>query len=387
MSQALALSRIVQERARGALLGLAWGDALGCPIEGWTAEEITRHYGHYGTLPQAYPASVERLPARRRRRLRPLGLHSDDTQQALALLATATAGDGWSPRTWASWLVAGAQADAWRGTGANFATAVANLRQDVPPERAGSPSAGIGAAMRAGPLGAVFVVEPDTLARVVMQASVTTHADLRAAAVAYAVAEAVRRLVTGRTPDVVLAELGDRVARVEAAWLHDPGDWRLDTSGRHAVSTALRAFAAAPPADLGELGERICAHARPHVRAGHSRIHPNQGFAMLAGLHGLVAALLPCADPSERLADIVAQGYDTDTVGAICGSVLGACHGTTWFPLRRLVDAERLQRWADALAQGRPPPEDQATFLAHEAALTDRQRRWQQQLPAATENA
>ena len=149
----MSMTATARDRARGAVLGLAWGDALGCPVEGWRAAEIARHFGRYETLPNAYPPSVTALPTRR---LRPLGLHSDDTQQALALLAVTLDPAGWSVQTWGEWLIAGAQSGAWRGTGRNFNAAVAALRRGVPPQESGSPSAGIGAAMRVGPLGAAL---------------------------------------------------------------------------------------------------------------------------------------------------------------------------------------------------------------------------------------
>ena len=238
-----------RDRARGALLGLAWGDALGCPVEGWRAAEIARHFGRYETLPNAYPPSVTALPTRRRRRLRPLGLHSDDTQQALALLAITLDPAGWSVQTWGEWLIAGAQSRAWRGTGRNFNAAVAALRRGVPPQESGSPSAGIGAAMRVGPLGAALACDPDLLARVAVESSLTTHRDLRASAVACAVAETVRLLVNGHSPATVLEVLLERVRAVEDA-RRDAGGWTVQADHPHAASATLAALSADPAADL-----------------------------------------------------------------------------------------------------------------------------------------
>ena len=92
-------------RLRGSLLGLAWGDALGCPVEFWDTAEVRQVYGHYTDLPMAIPFA--RLPAREEiwAHLRPLGLHSDDTQQALALIQTCLAPAGWQMDAWADLLV------------------------------------------------------------------------------------------------------------------------------------------------------------------------------------------------------------------------------------------------------------------------------------------
>lgn len=364
------------ERARGALLGLAWGDVLGCPVEGWRAVEIARHFSAYETLPHAYPPSILELSERRRRRLRPLGLHSDDTQQALALLGVVLDPTGWSTTAWVDWLVAGAEAHAWRGTGENFDAAVAALRQGVAPQRSGASSAGLGAAMRAGPLGAVFA-RPEQLATVVMEASLVTHRDLRAAAMAYAVAETVRRLVSGENAREVLDRLPSRVRGVEDAWLQ-AADWAVHSNAEHAVSTALEVLCLEPPTDLATLGKYVSQLARPFLTP-RADVRPNQGFALLGGIHGLAAALLGEPEPGARLAAVVGKGDDTDTVGAICGTVLGARHGDGWIPTDRLADRSRLEQWADALADGGPPPETRAAFMRREAELTAWERSFQRQ--------
>src|SRR5262249_39059162 len=157
----------VEDRIRGSLLGLAWGDVFGCPVEGWRSGQIQAVYGTYGRLPDAYP--LERIATRGPKtalRLRPLGLHSDDTQQGLALLHVCLAPGGWSKEAWAALLVEGMRRQAWRGYGRNFSAAVAKLARGVPPEQAGSPSAGIGAVMRIGPVGALFRDDAEALARV-----------------------------------------------------------------------------------------------------------------------------------------------------------------------------------------------------------------------------
>jgi hypothetical protein len=141
--------------------------------------------------------------------------------------------------------------------------------------------------------------------------------------------------------------------------------------GRPVVGVG-RAGAPAAVTTLDELGERVTALTRLHIASGE-HVHPNHGVALLAGLHGLAAGLIACDDPAARLAAVVANGGDTDTVAAICGSVLGARRGSAWIPATRLLDAARLQRWADGLAVGKPP-ETTSAFLAREAELTRQER-------------
>ena len=72
------LSRM--DRARGCLLGLAIGDALGAPLEGLSAQQIRAHYG----LVDDYVDGA-RAWKKKPYRWRMPGLYSDDTQQAMAL--------------------------------------------------------------------------------------------------------------------------------------------------------------------------------------------------------------------------------------------------------------------------------------------------------------
>lgn len=362
------MADIDQDRAAGALLGLAWGDALGAPIEGWSAEDIQRHFGTYDDLPQRYPESVDQLPLRRRRRLRPLGLHTDDTQQALALLAVCM--DGWSPQLWADWLVEGVVTHAWRGSGPNFRAAVRDLHRGVSPFASGSQSAGIGAAMRSGVLGAWFRDDPLALQQVAFESATVTHADMRAGAVAFAVAHAVQQLVAGRGIDDVVDDLVADVSVAESSWqARAAGQWSIAGTGQRAASDVLDAVLHDEPRDASELSASVLRRGGgqlPH----HVVPKANQGFALLGGVHALLTALLLDSDPREVLAGLVRQGADTDTVAAICGSILGARHGTSWIPAERLVDADRMRTWSHALATHGPAPETRAAFMQRERELT-----------------
>jgi ADP-ribosyl-[dinitrogen reductase] hydrolase len=365
-----------EDRARGTLLGLAWGDVLGCPIEGWNKEEIERVYGEYASLPLEYP--LDRIqPAREvRLRLRPLGIHSDDTQQALALIAVCLGGP-WSLARWAEWLVVAMQRGALRGYGRNFQQAVHKLARGAPPEHAGSSSAGMGAAMRIAPLGAIYRDRPEELAQVAMESSLVTHGDLSAGAIAYAVARSCALLIGGESAAGVRARLADDVAAVELEWIEHRAGWGIDRSGKHLVSEAIRALFTALPEDLPALRTIISERAKPHLSRGVTKAHVNHGFALLGGLHGLAVGLFPTGSPEELLASIMVQGQDTDTAGAIAGGLLGARHGVAWIPTERLRDGLRLEVYADALVTRDGAPERRDGFIERERELTDEEKRFQ----------
>jgi ADP-ribosylglycohydrolase len=374
---ASAAENLRASRLRGSLLGLAWGDALGCPVEFWDTAEVRQVYGHYADLPMAIPFA--RLPAREEiwAHLRPLGLHSDDTQQALALIQTCLASAGWQMDAWAELLVRGDSQCAWRGTGRFFRQAVAALKAGALPLQSGSPSGGVGAAMRIAPLGALYCTQPDELARVVLESSLVTHADARAVASAYAIAVAVARLVAGESATALRASLPGRVRDFE---VHHLAPRFADPAEHLAFSTALGVALDPAHATLASSRAALCAHAQramqSHMQSDmqHSPLGPNHPFALVGCVHALSAALWSGEpwlnnSPAEILAGVIRQGGDTDTIGAITGALLGARFGADWVPVARLRDHTALQRYAQALVDHHLP-ETVADLLAREAAYS-----------------
>lgn len=359
------------ERERGSLLGLAWGDVFGCPVEYWSKQSIADAYGRYDALPYEYPWS--RIPRDDYHwgHLRPLGLHSDDTQQAVALLHCCLAPGGFQLDAWANCLILGEQESAWRGTGRNFRAAVANLSRGVGPSRSGAATAGIGAAMRIAPLGAIYRTDQSRMRRVVLESSYTTHADLRAAAIAFAVAVACAMSID-ETPAVdVLEQLPDLVAQFEREALAANFLEVSELSHVHSASEFLREVTAIEWGSLSEFRARLVEYARRFLADGSDefRLLPNHPFALLGGVHALLTGLWPHGTPNELLVDLAQQGGDTDTAAAIAGAILGARYGTGWIPIDRLIDREALRAYADSLTS-RVLHESYLEFVRREAHLT-----------------
>jgi ADP-ribosylglycohydrolase len=362
--------------AAGTLWGLAYGDVLGAPIESWSETDIATVFGAYSSPPAPYPVAV---PLSKRARLRPPGLHTDDTQQALALIAVCLS--GYSNLAWSRCLVDGARAKAWRGTGRRFDAAVEKLHKGAPPEKSGSPSAGIGAAMRVGVLGALYRDQSRKLAEISLESSAVTHADLRSIALAYAVAFASAQLVNGKSAADVRLTLADAVCEAEDEWLMGRTSWSVDRAGRHQLSLCLARVLAAAPAggDVKAIGALVLKTAAPYMdpKAMGSPAHQNHAFALLGGLQALACALVDDADPVATLTAIVRMGADTDTVAAIAGSLLGARFGDGWVPKDQIADRDRIARFATALEVRGAAPESVAQLVSAEAALTAQEAAFQ----------
>src|SRR5579859_2647138 len=202
---------IQPDRARGSLLGLAVGDALGAPLEGLTAQQIRAHY-------EKVVDYVDGVTAWKKKpyRWRLPGLYSDDTQQALVLSEVLLECGRIDPERVAELYLElatpeGGFLGAHRGVGRSFRQVIDDLKRGRSPRTTGQDSAGVGAAMRIAPVALYFAFEPEAIVHAVMDASLITHRDIRSLAGAVAVAHAVRRLATEeeREPSLALRIAAD----------------------------------------------------------------------------------------------------------------------------------------------------------------------------------
>jgi ADP-ribosylglycohydrolase len=315
--------------ARGALYGLAIGDALGMPTQLLTRAEVTGRWGPllagFEPAPPGHPIA-DGMPA---------GSVTDDTEQAVLLARLLISGHGEiSPREWASALVDWERDMAARGSqdllGPSTKRAVAALLAGTAPEEAGLGGTTNGAAMRITPVGIAFPLDGamEVLLAHVRQASLITHNTLVAMAGAAAIAAAVSAGVDG--------------AQV-------PG----------AVDAAIRAATAAANQSGrvpdGEPGTDIAARIEWAVAQAHGR-SPQAAADFITGKVGTslaTAESVPAAfavlaaagdDPWQACLLAASLGGDSDTIAAMAGAVAGACHGMSAFPAHAIaaIDANGL---------------------------------------------
>jgi ADP-ribosylglycohydrolase len=300
-----------QDRALGALSGLALGDALGMPTQSMSRELIAARYGPITTLLDGAPDQPI-APGH------PAGSITDDTEQALLLAQLLIEGAGRvDPMMFAEALELWEEDMVRRGSvdllGPSTKRAIERLRAGESPEQAGRDGTTNGAAMRIAPVGiAVPATDPAGLLDLVVQASRVTHNTGLGLAAAAAVAAAVSAGVGG-------ADLPDALDEAERA---------AEAGGRLGHWTAG-----------GSIAARI-RWARRWVR-GMSRARLADAVADVIGTsvasqESVVAAFALAeglgADPAEALRTAAGLGGDTDTMAAICGAILGARHGMAGLP-------------------------------------------------------
>lgn len=274
------------DRAAGALVGLAVGDALGAGYE------FTTPTGEIGMVGGGLGPWAP-------------GEWTDDTQMAVCI-AEVTASGRWDladiGERFLAWLAddpkdVGQQTAAvlsQAATGAELGEHARSYYQRHPHRAAGN-----GSLMRTAPVALAFLDDDAARAEAAMAASALTHGDPLAGQACVLWCAAIARAVTD--------------ARLDGVW---DGLAQLDPRARDAWAQRLRESEAGPP----------------------QRFAPN-GFVVTA-LQAAQAAIVHTEIPSDRPPDHLATalraavgvGDDTDTVAAIAGGVLGARWGVSAVP-------------------------------------------------------
>jgi ADP-ribosylglycohydrolase len=317
--------REARSRARGALYGLAIGDALGMPTQMLSRGEIRERWGGrlrgFEPAPPGHPIAAG-MPA---------GAITDDTEQAVLLGRLLVRGNGTiHPRELAEALVSWERDMAARGSrdllGPSTKRAVAAVLAGTPPEEAGASGATNGAAMRIPPLGIAVPLSLGLSALVdrVAAASSVTHNTGLALAGAAAVAAAVSAGLDG-------AGIGEATAfAVDAAGIAaGRGHWVAGADVGTRIEWATSLVAGREQAEAAEL---IYTLVGTSVATQES---VPAAFAVLAAVPD---------DPWQACLLAASLGGDSDTIAAMTGAVSGACHGVEAFPPEALafVDAHGL---------------------------------------------
>jgi ADP-ribosyl-[dinitrogen reductase] hydrolase len=371
------------DRFTGCMLGLAVGDSLGYPIEGWTGEQIRERYGRVRDFVESPtdPPERWRLP----------GLHSDDTQQALVVADTLIENGAIDPDAMCQKFLDMAEGPphlslgAHRGAGRNFRYTLQVLRDGAAWSQASRHTAGVGASMRVAPVGLALGIDDAALRTNTAVQALITHNDPRAVAAAFMVAHAIGRLTwippSPFVPEAFLQESIQFVRRSEE-WLIEAHGRRLARECRstlHHMSAALQGISGQIDHSPDQVLPGIAT--RASELAGYTIEHPCRGFAPAGVVSALYFFLHYRGEFEPAVEEAVNWGGDADTVGAILGALCGAHHGIAAIPTRwsdRLHGRDLVLSRARALAGDRSARESMPDLAEIELQWTleeDRIRR------------
>ncbi|MFW5785922.1 MAG: ADP-ribosylglycohydrolase family protein [bacterium] len=299
-----------RDRARGALLGAAVGDAMGAPVEGRTAEEIYREHGAITGF------------------VRPPKGGTDDTDFTLfnAYLLTTYGSDIRQEQVEAEWrdkFLSGKHF--YRPGGFSDVVAVNNLREGMETPDSGRFNHQMwsdGVAMAISPAGIVSPGDREQAARLAdTLGSVSNARD--GLYTARAVAAAVSAAMTGAGP----TEMMDVAIAVtpEGSWTRRQMEVAREialSDGGAGSGTGHRALEGeAPPSFVQAVNEKLILHYWPWADLASEAVPV--AFAFFLHYRGVYREAVPAS---------VAIGRDADTIAAICGSLCGAYGGEDSIP-------------------------------------------------------
>jgi ADP-ribosyl-[dinitrogen reductase] hydrolase len=305
----------LEDRYRGALLGMAAGNALGLPVEGESAHAIVRRY----------PGGVTDVSVEEQERP-----WDDDLAQAAILAEGLLESEDLDPEAFAARLVDWARENG-RGIGGLTQTVIGKLAegqtwQDASRfawERRAMSNAGNGAVMRCPPVALRYLRSGADLVRAARTSALVTHFDARC------------EWSTVVTSVALATCLGGEPAKI-----HDLGG-AVDAIGGKGW-----------PADLlQQVSEAVHSSETSGLEAMELDDPSDMGYTLKA-----MQVALWCTVQSggfePTVVEVVNRGGDTDTNGALAGAVMGARLGASNIPPRwldNIAGTERLIELADRL--------------------------------------
>ncbi|MFP8958593.1 ADP-ribosylglycohydrolase family protein [Natrialbaceae archaeon A-CW3] len=286
---------VQQDRAAGVLLGLACGDALGRPVEGWSATRIEREYG---TLETFVGGGVHDKPP---------GTVTDDTQLAMVLARSLRYRGTFNRDDFVERLLDWYESQPF-GIGGTTTEALRRISAGVPPTKAAERArttkpagekATNGSVMRCAPLAVAYGDSREELQKVSRASSKVTHADPRCVHGCAALNLTIAGFLTENVDPLesALVDLSEE-APVELLNGLGPIPDRVDSDELRPVNDAVKTLRA-------------------------------------AFYQALEADYL-----EEAIVRAVNEGGDADTIGAVTGAVAGARFGASELPERWLSSLE-----------------------------------------------
>lgn len=298
------------DRFRGCLLGLAVGDALGMPTEGYTAQEIQLRFGPIQEMMAAPQGHFHTgLLA---------GQFTDDTEETLLLSESLLEASGFSAEHFADKLAAWGSIwtlDERQNRGVGFATrsAVESLIAGTDWQHSGLAIPTCGSAMRAAPIGLLYHFDLNMVRSYADLQSLPTHTSPAARAASVAVALGVALALHGFSKEDIIQVVASSASRLDE-----------------------------------DLGDRL-------LYAGSLRDMPAREALELIRTSPLAIETVPAAfycflkfGAEEGLIAAANSGGDTDSIASIAGSLFGANQGASWIPRRWLEPLEGKERIEDA---------------------------------------
>ncbi|MFX0024079.1 MAG: ADP-ribosylglycohydrolase family protein [Candidatus Hermodarchaeota archaeon] len=300
------------DKFQGCLLGVAIGDTLGHPFEGKLRTKIYSYFDNFESFLQKNKDIFR--------------TYTDDTQLTLHLADAIIKGNGFKLdyiiREFINWLD-----DPPIGPGYGCISSIRKLRYGVPWEQAASNSGGNGTTMRIAPIGLFYSIDPKGLKTTAIKSSIITHSHPAASAGAVVIASAIAYLIdknpeTGFSVDEFFNVLTSSISNSQ------------DEIWKEFVEILLKLKSNLDmPIDSGLIKFSQVGVKSPYFieeYLGQAFVHP---YTISTVICSIFIFLKKLSSFKECIFELATAGGDSDTVGAIGGSMAGAYFGMQKIPV------------------------------------------------------
>ncbi len=299
------------DKFKGAIFGVAIGDTLGKPFEGELRTSIHSRFKNFEKFVQANKKLFK--------------TYTDDTQLTLHVANAIIKGNGFKRdefiKEYVNWLE-----DPPIGPGYGCISSIKKLKYGISWEKAASKSGGNGTVMRIAPIGLFFCKDIVGLKNAAIKSSQITHSHSAASAGAVVIARAIAYLVekdpkTGFLADEFLDLLISSISGTrDKIWEEFINILSKLKSNLHiGIESGLIKFS--------QIGVKSLYFIEQYL--GQAFVHP---YAISTVVCSLFVFLKSLKSFKDCIFELATAGGDSDTIGAIGGSLAGAYFGHDKIP-------------------------------------------------------
>jgi len=294
------------DKFSGTLLGVSIGDTLGHPFEGMIRERIYSHFKDF----KEFMKNKKKV----------FNTYTDDTQLTLHTAEALIQGSGFNLnnfiREFVRWLD-----DPPIGPGFGCMSSIQKLKYDIPWQKAASNSGGNGTAMRVSPIGLFYCKDIESLHNAALKSSIITHSHPAASAAALVIARAIAFLIEKSIDtkfsineffEVIISSISDSREPIWDEFIEILN--KVKENLNIPLETGLIKFS-----QIGVKSPFFIEH-----YLGKAFVHP---YALSTVACAIFVFLKNLDSFEECIIQLATAGGDSDTIGAIGGSLAGAFFG------------------------------------------------------------
>lgn len=299
------------DKFKGCLLGVAIGDTLGHPFEGKLRSKIFSYFKNFGEFLNSNSDLFR--------------TYTDDTQLTIHLTKAFIKGNGFNLdyiiREFVNWLD-----DPPIGPGYGCISSIRKLKYGIHWKQAASNSGGNGTVMRIAPVGLFYCKDPKSLKTAAIKTSIITHSHSAASAGAIVIARAIAYLIdknpeTGFSVDEFFNVITSSISNSQ------DGIWEEFIEILHKTKSNLNIPIESGLIKFSQAGVKSPYFIEDYL--GQAFVHP---YTISTVVCSIFIFLKRLSSFKECVLELATAGGDSDTVGAIGGSLAGAYFGLKNIP-------------------------------------------------------